>query len=257
MSQWDAFQARECGLSSEEFKTCKDIIDLLPSRLRPYWTDGLSKGKLDVTIGLLILRLSGLTSIELRVRDASAIGSPVFEALTSPLATLHHQRYPNLKAIKVSIDRLEGEPFRDIVDHAEDDIFNTYAPVPSLLHFRDLESLSLYACSPGLSWHRKLDIAENLKQLTLRHGVINERHLKEFLQATPHLEDLNCELFYDDGSLQYLECKVLKAALETVQTTLKRLVLDITVIYDFSLIGHQQWNIVDFMGPLKSFKKLR
>lgn len=85
MSQWDIFQARECGLSCEEFKTCMDIIELLPSGLRPYWTDGLSKGKLDVTIGILLLRLSGLISIELRVRDASAIGSPVFEALTSSL----------------------------------------------------------------------------------------------------------------------------------------------------------------------------
>ncbi len=245
-------------MSREELKSCKDMIESLPFRLRPYWTDGLSKGRLDVTVGLLVLRLQGLASIELRLRNASAIGSPVFEALTSSVANIHHhQRYPNLKAIKISIDRSEGEPISDIFDRAENDIFNTYAPVPALLHFRNLESLSLHACSPGLSWHRTLDISVKLKKLTLRHGVINERHLEKFLDATPHLEELDCELFYIDGLLQYLDCQVLKAALETVASTLKRLVLDITVFHDFSLVGHPQWNIRGCMGPLKPFKKLR
>lgn len=127
-------------MSCPEFNICQDIIGLLPIGLRSYWSDGLAKGKLDVTIGLILLQLTGLASVELRMRDSSAIGSPAFDALTSSLAVLsHHDRYPNIRSVKISIDRQLDEPSANFVEHAEIDIFNTHAYVPKLLQFKNLE----------------------------------------------------------------------------------------------------------------------
>ncbi|KAG4439187.1 hypothetical protein IFR05_005340 [Cadophora sp. M221] len=212
---WDSYQARECGLSTAQFEICKRTIEALPSSLHSYWLDGLYKGKLDVIMGILLLRLTGLTSIEIRLRDASTIGSTVIDALVSPMANRpHHYRYPHIK------------------------------------------SLSVTCCSPGTFWHGKLSPTTNLRKLVLRNGLINEHILTTFLSSTPHLEDLNCELVYDNGAQQYLNCNALKSALLLIQSTLKRLVLDIQV-----LSGHEwnpiPWDIQHSMGSLKGFQKLR
>ncbi|KAH6724352.1 hypothetical protein BKA61DRAFT_28091 [Leptodontidium sp. MPI-SDFR-AT-0119] len=254
---WDSYQARECGLSIAQFETCKRTIEFLPSELHSYWLDGLYKGKLDVIMGILLLSLTGLTSIEIRLRDASTIGSTVFDALISPMASRpHHYRYPHMKSVKVSIDHMYGHPSRNVYELHREDFFSAYLQVPSFLEFKQLESLSVTYCSPGNFWRGKLSSALNLRKLALRNGLINERILTTFLESTPHLEDLDCELVYDNGAQQYLNCNNLKSALSLVQNTLKRLVLDIRVIYspEWNPIP---WDILNSMGSLKGFEKLR
>ncbi|PVH79173.1 hypothetical protein DL98DRAFT_516232 [Cadophora sp. DSE1049] len=254
---WDAYQARECGFCDEHFEACKKSIELRPSTQHSYWIDGLYKGRLDVIVGLLLLRLTGLTHIDIRLRDTSAIGSMVFEALRSPSgASPHYYRHPNILCVKFSLDRDDGVPVRTIREHHEEDIFDAYHPVPDILKFQKLETLSLTFCSPGTFWHGKLATSTNLRKLSLRHGLINEHILKTFLAATPHLEELDCELVYDDGVQQYLDCNVLRSALYLVHKTLKRLFIDITIIaaVEWNPIP---WNIQNYMGSLKAFEQLR
>tara|TARA_R110002060_G_scaffold74662_1_gene84030 strand:+ start:1399 stop:1623 length:225 start_codon:yes stop_codon:yes gene_type:complete len=61
---------------------------------------------------------------------------------------------------------------------------------------------------------------------------------------------------YDDGVQQYLDCNVLKSAFYSIRKTLKRLVIDITIIAaaEWNPIP---WNIQNFMGSLKAFEQLR
>ncbi|KAK0128430.1 hypothetical protein ONS95_000403 [Cadophora gregata] len=254
---WDTYQARECGFSDEYFEACKKSIELLPSAQQSYWIDGLYKGRLDVIVGLLLLRLSGLTHIDIRLRDTSVIGSTVFEALRLPSVTgPNYYRYPNVQCVMFSVDRADHLPQRTVHQHHIEDIFDAYQPVPDILKFQKLESLSLTFCSPGTFWQGKFAVALNLRKLSLRHGHINEHILQTFLAATPLLEELDCELVYDDGVQQYLDCNVLKSALSLVSKSLKRLVIDITTIFgnDWNPIP---WNIQNYMGSLKAFEQLR
>ncbi|KAH7342582.1 hypothetical protein BKA65DRAFT_294413 [Rhexocercosporidium sp. MPI-PUGE-AT-0058] len=254
---WDSYQARECGFSNANLETCKKTIDLLPFELHSYWLDGLYRGKLDVILGLLLLQLTGLTSVDIRLRDASTIGNPVFDALSSTFnGRPNHYRYPNIRSVNLSIDRKGGAPVRNYYAVHEDDICHAFYPVPSIFEFKKLETLSLTCCSPGNFWRNKLSTASNLKKVTLRNGVINEHILKTFLAATPHLEELDCELVYDDDAQQRLDCDVLKSALSLVQNTLSRLVLDISVVYgqDWNPIP---WDVQNFMGSMKDFQQLR
>jgi len=253
---WDAYQARECGFNDEHIEACKKSIELLlPSAQHNHWIDGFYKGRLDVIVGLLLLRLTGLNDIDIRLRDTSAIGSLVFEALRLASDISCH-RHPNIRRLRFSVDREDRIPVRTIQEHHEEDIFDAYHPVPDLLKFQKLESLSLAFCSPGTFWRGKLATNSNIKKLTLRHGVIHEHILKTFLAATPQLEDLECELVYDDGVQQYLDCNVLKSAFYSIRKTLKRLVIDITIIAaaEWNPIP---WNIQNFMGSLKAFEQLR
>ncbi|KAH7419449.1 hypothetical protein BKA64DRAFT_17125 [Cadophora sp. MPI-SDFR-AT-0126] len=219
--------------------------------------DGLYKGRLDVVVGLLLLGMTGLTHVDIRLRDTSAIGSTVIEALRSPSGTSpHYHRHPNILCVKVSFDCEHGMPMRTVWEHHKEDIFDAYHPVPDIVKFQKLESLSLAFCSPGNFWHGKLATATALRKLSLRHGLINEHILKTFLAATPNLEDLDCELVYDDGVQQYLDCNVLKSALYFVHKTLKRLVVDITII-PAEEWNPVPWNIQHYMGSLKAFAQLR
>ncbi|CAL3966446.1 unnamed protein product [Diplocarpon coronariae] len=178
----DTFQARECGIISEELAPRKKMIDLLPSVLQACWTNALH-------------------SVELRVRDASAIGGSVFEALRGCSSA---QGFFNLKAIKFSVGRFKGERIRDILDHSESDIFDTYAPVPAMLQYEKLE----YICPPV-----RPDRAGS---------------------ATLLLEDLTCELFYDDDVPECVKRTTQRPALDKVQGGLKRLVININI----SSFGH-------------------
>lgn len=127
-------------MNNAHFETCKQAIDILPSGLHSYWLDGIYRGKLDVIVGLLLLRLTGLTSIEVRLRDASTIGSTVFDALSSRLGSCaHYYRYPNINSITLSLDRWDGKLAWEVGDDDEGDIFDTYHPVPSMLEFTKLE----------------------------------------------------------------------------------------------------------------------
>lgn len=87
--------------------------------------------------------------------------------------------------------------------------------------------------------------------------MINEHILKTFLASTPNVEDLDCELVYNDVVQQYLDCAVLKSALTLIRQTLKRLVLDIKVLYGPGW-NPIPWEILGSMcSSLKSFTQLR
>ncbi|KAL2075441.1 hypothetical protein VTL71DRAFT_384 [Oculimacula yallundae] len=252
---WDSYHARENGFDDAQFDTCKKTIDLLPPKHRSYWIDGLYKGKLEIIIGILLLRLTGLETIEVRLRDMPTSGSAVLYALRSPLAARPPlYRYPNVKSVSLSVDLKYGKPVRKVQYPDAEDIFHTYHPAPGIFDFTKLENFSLSSCCMG-PWNRRLNAATNLKKLTLRHGRVNEHDLAVFLAATPFLEDLECELFYDNTILQYLDCVALKAALMLVKSTLKRLVLDITVHYGGS--WSLPWTVSGVMGDLKAFEELR
>ncbi|CZT13424.1 uncharacterized protein RCO7_00651 [Rhynchosporium graminicola] len=254
---WDSYHAREYGFSEAHFETCKKTIDQLPPAYHSYWIDGLYKGKLEVILGVLLLRLTGLENIEIRLRDVPATRSAVIYALSCPLASRpHHYRYPNVKTFKLTTDYVHGLPLNAMLAHKEEDIFQTYQPVPSIFNYKKLKNLSMTHCSPGNYLEGRLNSAMNLTKLTLRDSCINENQLATFLAATPHLEDLDVELFYDDTIPQYLDCVKLKSALLLVHKTLKRLVLDITVHFDL-LNWSLPWAVQGPMGDMKAFTALR
>lgn len=116
-------------------------------------------------MGLLLLRLTGLNDIDIRLRDTSAIGSLVFEALRLASDISCH-RHPNIRRLRFSVDREDRIPVRTIQEHHEEDIFDAYHPVPDILKFQKLEYVSnslvtVYRLNRSLdSTHRYCDQGE-------------------------------------------------------------------------------------------------
>jgi hypothetical protein len=99
-----------------------------------------------------------------------------------------------------------------------------------------------------------LDAARNLKQLKLPHSVVSENGLKALLGATPYLEDLECDLQCNCTGPDYCKGEELTAALGKVSGTLRRLKLNLEVIY-----GYRRDDVIvnTTIGSLKHFKKLK
>lgn len=142
--------------------------------------NGLSKGRLDVVIGLLLVQLSQsrqLRTIDIRFRSASTVGSPILNTLNIPETNDKRAlRYSTVTSVTFSKDdRFFGEHTTEFWEHYEHDAFDVDTQVGKLLKYPQLSSLSLIYCSPNANWHDSLPIASKLKRLSLKWGLPTRR----------------------------------------------------------------------------------
>jgi hypothetical protein len=265
---WNITEAHENGLSSSEFRYCESVICKLPVSQRN-WLDGLYQGRLDITVGLLLLIVGWwgrLKTLDIRIREGSTVGSALFEVLilsklprsTGSITDVVAFQY--LTYITLSKDLFEDMPTIDLYHHYdnEDEEFNIDQQVSTFLGMPKIQFLDIAYCSPIPNWPSSLPTASNLKHLDLTHGIMNDRSLKEILAATPKLTDLACRLVYDREYHFELNCEELnEKALGQVSPTLQSLVLNIDVLYpDMDDDGNGPWDVLVPMGSMKQYKKL-
>ncbi|KAF8866950.1 hypothetical protein BDZ45DRAFT_179019 [Acephala macrosclerotiorum] len=255
---WDIFEAREGAFTVKEFGVCEKTIARLSYDSRNNWLDALYKGRLDVILGLLLLRFSRspqLTTIDLRIRDGSTVGNPIFEALTIP-ATVQRP-FSSVTSITFSMDKCYDEDsFWWLEDHHVEDEFDVDTQVGKLLKFPQLSSLALNFCSPNPTWPNVLPISTSLKRLSLKFGSLRERMLAQLIEATPMLEELECDLAYDRFAGGQMDCSILSRSLESIKNTLTSLSITIVLLWKRERDA-QPWDILEPMGSMKDFKKLR
>lgn len=255
---WDIFEAREGAFTMEEFRVCEKTIARLSHDLTKNWLDALHKGRLDVILGLLLLRFSRssrLKTIDLRIRDESTVGNPIFEALTIP-ATVQRP-FSSVTSITFSMDKCYDEDsFWWLEDHHVEDEFDVDTQVGKLLQFPQLTSLALNFCSPDPTWPDVLPISASLKRLSLKFGSLRERMLAQLIEATPMLEKLECDLAYDRFIGGQMDCSILSRSLESIKNTLTSLSITIVLLWKRERDA-QPWDILETIGSMKDFKKLR
>ncbi|KUJ21721.1 uncharacterized protein LY89DRAFT_729226 [Mollisia scopiformis] len=257
---WNMFEAREGSFSGKEFDLCEKTISRMPDVSRRHWLSGLQKGRLDVFVGLLLLRLSRskkLKTIDIRIRECSTLESVVFDALDISCIMQAVSRYASVTSVTFSMDKDEKKSaYVDLEDHTEMDMYHVDRQVWKLLKFPRLESLALHLCSPCHTWQTRLPIASHLRKLTLKYGAMEATNLGTLLSSTPQLEELDCDLVYDRSINQRLDCEKLNRSLSKVHDTLAYLTIGLKVLWPDTEDGDGPWDVLKTMGSMKHFRKL-
>lgn len=244
---YSAHEAREGGLSQREMGKCINLIASMKHVSRQNWLNGLHKGTLDVAVALLLSKMHQLTTIEIRVRHGSVAGSTIFEALTLPVSFMQTE---TIRSVVVSVDRDEDGDLT--FNPWAVNMFDMAAQISGLFSIPEVESLSIPCFAPsGSFWRNYEPNAWNLKKLHLKNGGLREHHLYRILRETPNLQELDCDLVYNYELDQFLNCKILHAALGQVSGTLQSVKINIEVYFD------RGWDVVITMAPMKHFKKLK
>lgn len=255
---WDIFEAREGAFTLEELEICENTIARLPDESRNSWLAALYKGRLDVILGLLLLRFSRspqLKTIDLRIRDQSTVGNAIFEALS--IHAKVQRPFSSVTSVAFSVDRgYDEDPFWWLEDHHVQDEFDVDTQVVKLLKFPELNSLALCFCSPDPTWPDALPISTSLKRLSLKFGSLRERMLAQLIESTPMLEELECDLAYDRFIARQMDCSILSRSLLSVKNTLTSLSITIVLLWKRER-NAQPWDILETMGSIKDLKKLR
>lgn len=102
-----------------------------------------------------------------------------------------------------------------------------------------------------------IPVAANLTALILRDNDMREDVLRTLLRATPLLEFLECDLFYNYEFREQCNCRNLNTALGQVANTLRTLVLSVRAIWNM-FVFDGAWTVIDgTMGSMTHYQRLK
>jgi hypothetical protein len=255
---WDPVTARELGFNKKQF----EILELMikesgrlskssPTGYNEHFSgekiNALHQGRLDIIVALLLSRMSSLATIDIRLRDSSTVGNPMFDFLGSI-----SKRFGQTTSITVSIDPYEGDDFMKEY-YWNEDAFCIDTHFAQLLQFDNLQELHVNHLMPDWTYKEPLPVAKRLKMLKLTYGCLDERELRYILQATPQLQQLDIHLCFGASTLIFLYCDKLSDALAEVKETLERLSVSLHVVN-----GEEAgWDAIGCLTSLIGFQKLK
>ena len=223
------------------------------------WMSLFLAGRQDFVVGLLLTRLTNLSSVEIRVPYGSTVDNLVLEALHTGFLEKGIYKWCPIKSITISLD-----------DYAEADwtpktstnsLYGMDKQLLKILRFPQLEQLSLSHLHNGILALKLASVGaehplmgRNLKKLKLPICRLGESQLKTLLDCTSNLEELECEMLYDFRDIDDV-ClgNELLDALSKVSGTLKRLKLSLQIHAAF----RPGDGVHTTMGSMKHFRHLR
>jgi hypothetical protein len=257
---WDENEARQNDQPGKKLLSWFLAIHSAPNSNRmKEWTKLFLDGRLDVVVGMVLVQLLHLSSVEIRVRYGSTENNVVFQGLYAAYFENEVYTWRPIKSITISLDNKAERDWTP--KQAFINVYNMDTHLPKTLRFPTLQQLSVSHLHNGilayvleLAESDSCSMAKSLKKLKMTNCMLSEHRLKTLLSYTSCLEELECELQFDVGQIDVCLGDELLEALSEVSKTLRHLKVSLEIRHEFL---HPNSGIHTSMGSMKHFKKLR